>query len=69
MHKSPVNSSYAIGKKLSTPPRAVVEWPEGLMGPPIIFPMGQTFEESEEIRRLFERLLQTAKEGAVGPGQ
>jgi len=54
MEKSPSVLSYSDGKRLSIPPRAVVEWREGLLGLPIIFPMAETFEESEEIRRLLE---------------
>ena len=72
MDKSPNSvSSYARAERLSNGQRisAIVEWPCGLSGVAVLYPMGDSFEESEMIRGLLEGLLQTAKEGAAGPGQ
>ena len=38
----------------SPPPRAIICWPEGLSGSPVILPIGETFEESEQILELPE---------------
>jgi len=39
------------------PPRVVVEWPRGLSGVPVIFPMGRSYEENQKIRQLIEIVL------------
>jgi len=40
-----------------TPVRAIVDWPKGLSSKPVIFPIGDTFEESEQIREHLEGML------------
>ncbi len=59
---------YSTDKDLSNP-KVVVEWPEGLSSPPVVYPLGNSLEQSEEIRRLFEGLLQSANEGAQKQGK
>jgi hypothetical protein len=52
------NLSYRESESLSKGhPKAVIEWPDGLAGPPTIFPLGESFEESEELRRRLEKLF------------
>ncbi len=52
-----VLSLYPSCKALSNPPRAVIEWPEGLVGVPVIYPMGSSAEESERIREFVKERL------------
>ena len=33
----------------SQAPPAIIKWPTGLSGSPVILPIGETFEESEQI--------------------
>ena len=39
------------------PSRAIIEWPEGLANPPVIYPLGESFEESEKILALLKNRL------------
>lgn len=48
---------YPLAKLPLGPAQAIIRWPEGLSGEPVIFPMGETFEESERIREILEGLL------------
>jgi hypothetical protein len=38
-------------------PTAIIQWPHGLDGKPEILPVGQTWEQAEEIRRKLEAVL------------
>jgi len=38
-------------------PRAILEWPEGLANPPVIYPLGRSSEESDEIGKRLEKAL------------
>ena len=38
-------------------PIAIIQWPHGLDGKPEILPVGQTWEQAEEIKRKLEKLL------------
>jgi len=38
----------------SQAPLAIIKWPTGLSGSPVILPIGETFEESEQILELPE---------------
>lgn len=38
-------------------PKAIIEWADGLSARPIICPLGNSFEETEQIRTLLERLF------------
>ena len=53
-----VPSHYPQKEPLSNAPRGIVVWPNGLAGDPVVYPIGDTDEETERIR---ERL-----EGALG---
>ena len=68
MEKSPSVFSYAHAERLSNGQRvsAVVEWPEGLSGVPVIYPMGSSAEESERIREfLKERFANQASQAGL----
>ncbi len=43
---------------MSNPPHAIIKWPEGLSGVPVLYPMGDSFEQSEKIRELFAGLFE-----------
>ncbi len=58
---------YSTDEDLSNP-KAVLEWPQGLSSPPVVFPLGNSFEQSEEIRRLFEGLLDTGSGTEITKG-
>ncbi len=49
---------YSTDEDLSNP-KAVLEWPQGLSSQPVVIPLGHSLEQSEEIRRLLEGLLDT----------
>ena len=36
------------------PSRAIIEWPEGLASLPVVYPLGESFEESEKILALLK---------------
>jgi hypothetical protein len=38
-------------------PTAIVQWPDGLDGKPEIVPIGETWEQAEEIKHKLEKLL------------
>ncbi len=59
---------YSTDEDLSNPPSVIVEWPGGLSNQPMVYPLGNSLEQSEEIRRLLEGLLQGANEGAQKQG-
>ena len=49
---------YSCVERLSmTAPQVIIRWPCGLEGPPQIFPLADSLEESEKIRRLLEERL------------
>lgn len=41
----------------SSPLRVIVEWPKGLSEPPVIYPLGSSAEESEQVRKFLEERL------------
>ena len=43
--------------KSSAIPQALIQWPDGLESAPVVLPIGETFEQSEEIHHLLERAL------------
>lgn len=49
--------SYADDERISTPPRVIVEWPQGLSGAPVIFPLGGTAERDDKIRTILAEVL------------
>ncbi len=60
---------YPSGEALSNVPQVVIQWPEGLENPAVLYPLGDSEEESEAIRGMLVGLLQGAKEGEPGPGE
>lgn len=54
--ESRVASTYFAEDEKSTS-KAIIEWPDGLSAPPIIRALGDSLEESEQIRTLLERLF------------
>lgn len=50
---------YPLEETLSNPRmfRAVVDWPEGLSGTPIVYPLGNTAEQADQIREALEQAL------------
>jgi len=47
--------SYADDERISTTPRVIVEWPQGLSGAPVIFPLGGSDELDEQIRKTLKQ--------------
>jgi hypothetical protein len=39
------------------PPSAIVRWPEGLSGAAVVYPLGESDVETEEIRMRLEKVL------------
>ena len=64
------SSFYPDKTGLSNPRsvRAIVEWPNGLEGPPRIFPFGDSLEEAERVGDFLEERLANQSSQA-GPGR
>ena len=52
--KNFLNTTYSNPPQ---PSRAIIEWPEGLANPFVIYPLGESFEESEKILALLKNRL------------
>ena len=60
--KNPVvDSTYLESGRLSNSPRALIDWPKGMSGNPVIYPLGGSLEETQKIRRLLEVLSRNVK--------
>lgn len=59
MAKLPSMFSYARAERLSNGQRvsAIVEWPCGLSGVAVIYPMGSSAEKSERVREFLKERL------------
>jgi len=53
--KNSLNTAY--NNNPPQPSRAIIEWPEGLSNPPVVYPLGESFEESEKILTLLKNKL------------
>ncbi len=57
MEKSPSVRLYSRAKPVSTLPKAILLWPDGLTNPPRIFPLADSLEEAERIGKFLEKLF------------
>ena len=57
---------YPLGEPLSNPPQVVVQWPRGLSGPPGVYPLGNSDEESEVLRGLLENIFSNKGTSSAG---
>ena len=59
-----MKSRYAgNGAQSTSTSKAIIEWPKGLLGQPIIRPLGKSFEESEAVRKFLEDRLAVPQPG------
>ena len=52
-----VSVTYLQKEPLSNPPRCILEWPDGLAGDPVVYPIRDTDEDTERIRERLEEVL------------